>query len=119
MEFLAIGVVYLIGWRWLFRWMIEECFSRLTWGDVGAVAALATLSAPFWPVIAIAAGVVRLTNNRDPCKFARVIAGESRRARAARLEREAREAQTRIARLEQELLYTELDKQVRGCRIEA
>jgi hypothetical protein len=98
----------LVTTRFMFRFFIEDnCCSGYArdWEDVvGFLFCAVVMSVSFWPLIWLFMAARATIGRGDPATFARRVGGESRAARIARLECEARDRDRRIAEMERELL---------------
>jgi hypothetical protein len=102
---LALGVAlagYLPTWRLLFRYFAFEFSDEPDWEDVGFSLFFAAFFALGWPLLALG----WLISRADAPRFVRRVAGESRVEKQARHERELRDRENRIARMEKELGIT-------------
>lgn len=110
------ATLWIVGWalgalattRLTFRfWIDVACDGRRDpdWSEVFMYLPLsALLSAMIWPLVWLLAAARATIGGGDPGTFARRVGGEPRGARIKRLEREARERELRIARMERDLL---------------
>lgn len=89
-------------WRRLFRVMCGE-WGDLTWADVGYAAFFSLFFSLGWPYFFLQRALTTILGTRDPMVFVRRVAGEERKEKLARLEREAKEREEHVHELEQEL----------------
>lgn len=97
----AIG--YLVALRPIFRWAINDVRwgdQELDWGDVFEAGVMTIGACWGWPVIGVCLVIRRSV---DPDAFVRRVGGESKEAKARRLEKERRERERYIADLERQL----------------
>jgi hypothetical protein len=92
-------LVYVWVWRITFRWMTEYV-RNLSWFDFWAAVFLCTFF--FWLVALFWFHDV-LERRTTPKALARVVAGESRRAKRERRDRELSERERRVREAEKEL----------------
>lgn len=92
-------------WRWVFRMSIDS--SNPGWGDVVWFCGCATFGALLGgPPILLGRLFSVTIGRRDPVGAVRILGGESRDDKLARLESERKEREAHIAHLEAELGIT-------------
>jgi hypothetical protein len=102
----AIIAVNVVGYLWALRYVLRvnyESEQARGWDgeDLAMALTLGVIGGFFWPFVMGYALIRSL--DPDPRVITRRIAGESRRAKAERLKREAEEREHHIAKLERQL----------------